>query len=64
MKSPRPLKSMISSVTDAISLRGRPRIEPFSAMFSRPVMSGWKPAPSSMSDATRPWAVIVPSDGR
>ena len=30
---------------------------PFSSMFSRPVSSGWKPAPSSSSGATLPRTV-------
>ena len=32
-------------------------------MFSRPVMSGWKPAPSSMRLDTRPFTVTRPSLG-
>ena len=31
-----------------------PRMEPFRKMFSRPVRSGWKPAPSSSRAETRP----------
>ena len=40
-----------------------PRIEPLRNTFSRPVRSGWKPAPSSRSDATRPRTRITPVVG-
>ena len=37
---------------------------PFRYTFSRPVNSGWKPAPSSSSADRRPSTVAVPSSGR
>ncbi|MNT94765.1 hypothetical protein D3C72_2365210 [compost metagenome] len=33
-------------------------------MFSRPLKSGWKPAPSSRSGERRPLTVTVPALGR
>src|SRR4051794_28263173 len=41
-----------------------PRIEQFRWMLSRPENSGWKPAPSSSSDDTRPWTSTSPDVGR
>ncbi len=40
-----------------------PRMEPFKKMFSRPVSSGWKPAPTSSSEATRPRISTRPAVG-
>ncbi len=37
---------------------------PLMKMFSRPEISGWNPAPSSMSAEIRPSTVTVPSVGR
>ena len=37
---------------------------PFRYTFSRPVKSGWKPAPSSSSAPTRPAAETCPEVGR
>ena len=37
---------------------------PLTKMFSRPEISGWKPAPSSISAATRPRTSTVPAVGR
>ena len=36
---------------------------PLMKTFSRPEISGWNPAPSSMSAERRPWTVTVPSVG-
>ena len=36
---------------------------PLMATFSRPLISGWKPAPSSMSAETRPCTCSVPRVG-
>ena len=44
----------ISSKRSRILARERPCSAPFSSTFSRPVKSGWKPAPSSSSDPIRP----------
>ena len=55
-------KATISSKRSRIRARPRPWRAPFSSTFSRPVKSGWDPAPSSRSDpirppaATRPWS--------
>ena len=44
--SPSPANAAISSMADAqASAAARPRIEPCSITFSRPVSSGWNPAP-------------------
>jgi len=53
----------ISSITSRTRARDSPWIEPFKYTFSRPVKSGWKPAPSSSSDATRPPASTRPEVG-
>ena len=37
---------------------------PLMKMFSRPEISGWKPAPSSISAEIRPSTVMVPVLGR
>ena len=49
-----PANATISSNTELMSRFERPRIEAFMKMFSRPVSSGWKPAPSSSNAASRP----------
>ena len=41
-----------------------PRIEQLRRMFSRPENSGWNPAPSSSSDAMRPFVSTSPTVGR
>ena len=46
-----------------ISRRDMPMIEPFREMFSRPLSSGWKPAPTSMRAPSRPWATNEPEVG-
>src|SRR5712691_6695562 len=40
-----------------------PMMAPFRKMFSRPVRSGWKPAPISMSDPRRPVVTKEPDVG-
>src|SRR5712691_438281 len=40
-----------------------PMMAPFRKMFSRPVRSGWKPAPISMSDPRRPLVTKEPEVG-
>ena len=52
MASPSSAKSTIESKRDSIWRRLSPRIEALRKMFSRPVYSGTKPAPSSSSPAT------------
>ena len=47
----------------AISRRRMPRIAPLRKTFSRPVSSGWKPEPTSISAAIRPSIVITPRVG-
>ena len=37
---------------------------PLMKTFSRPEISGWKPAPSSISAEMRPFTVTVPRVGR
>ena len=53
----------MSSNLRLISLRVIPRIAPFRKMFSRPVISGWKPAPTSIRAETRPRVLIRPDVG-
>jgi hypothetical protein len=53
----------ISSIASRTFVRDSPWIEPFRYTFSRPVKSGWNPAPSSSSDAIRPPASIRPDVG-
>lgn len=49
-----PAKSMISSSLEVISFLVMPMMEPFMYMFSLAVISGWKPVPTSSSEAMRP----------
>ena len=53
----------ISSIASRTRARDSPWIEPFRYTFSRPVNSGWNPAPSSSSEATRPPASTRPEVG-
>ncbi len=53
----------MSSKRSSISLRGSPRIEALRYTFSRPVSSGWNPAPSSSSADTRPLMRTLPFSG-
>src|SRR5208282_1176088 len=55
--------SIIFGTLRAISRYVMPRIEPLRKMFSRPVKSGRKPAPNSITADRRPLSVIVPSLG-
>ncbi len=63
MKRSSSLKATIASKRRLMSRRPRPSSEPFKYTFSRPVRSGWKPAPSSSSAATRPLTSTRPADG-
>ena len=63
MKSTSPENSTISSNLRAISARLMPRITPFRNTFSRPVRSGWNPAPTSINADSRPVTSIRPSVG-
>ncbi len=64
MNSPSSLNSTILGKRSAISASLMPRIEQLRWMLSRPENSGWKPAPSSSSEATRPCTASSPSVGR
>ena len=55
--------STISSKRFVISRFVRPSITPLMKTFSRPEISGWNPAPSSMSAEIRPFTVTVPVVG-
>ena len=63
MNSSRPAKATISSNCSRMYVFFRPRIEPLRKTFSRPVKSGWKPAPSSSSEATLPPTSALPDVG-
>ena len=63
MNGPTPENSTMRSSLVAISLRRMPSTEPLRKMFSRPVSSGWKPEPTSISAASRPSSVMVPLVG-
>ena len=63
MNFPTPANSTISSYLAPISDRLMPRIAPFKKMLSRPVSSGWKPVPTSSSDASRPLMSAYPAVG-
>ena len=54
MNSSSSAKRTISSYFSWISLRVSPRMTPLMKMFSRPEISGWKPAPSSIRAEMRP----------
>ncbi len=54
MKRARPENSRISSYFSSTVQRGIPRMAAFKKMFSRPVRSGWNPAPSSRRLETWP----------
>ncbi len=55
--------STISSKRFWISRFVRPSMMPLMKTFSRPEISGWKPAPSSMSAEMRPCTSTVPVVG-
>ncbi len=63
MKSRSSAKSTIASKRRSTSLRVRPSITPLIATFSRPEISGWNPAPSSMRAETRPSTARLPREG-
>ena len=63
MKSSSSANATISSKRSRMYARFSPRIEPFRKTFSRPVKSGWKPAPSSSSVPIRPPTSTRPSVG-
>ena len=54
MNSERPENSTIEGSLRSISFRVRPSMTPLMTTFSRPEISGWKPAPSSMRAETLP----------
>ena len=63
MKSSISANSTISSNRSAISRFVSPSITPFMKMFSRPEISGWNPAPSSIRAEIRPRTCSVPVVG-
>ena len=63
MKSSSSANSTISSKRRVISRFDRPSMMPLMKTFSRPEISGWKPAPSSMSAEMRPSTGTVPVVG-
>src|SRR5262245_13884943 len=63
MNGSSPAKATISSKRSRISARESPSRIPLTWMFSRPVNSGWNPAPSSMRAETRPVTAIDPAVG-
>src|SRR5712692_5088220 len=63
MKSSSPANATISSSFSRMVTRLSPWIEPLRYTFSRPVMSEWKPAPSSSSEPTRPPTATRPDVG-
>ena len=62
MKRSSSAKATISSIDSRMRARERPWIDPFRYTFSRPVKSGWKPAPSSSSEPMRPPTATRPED--
>src|SRR6266545_8129269 len=52
MNSSRPANATISSSCSRMYVRFSPRIDPLRKTFSRPVKSGWNPAPTSSSAQT------------
>ena len=63
MKSPSSENSTIDSKRSAIAASVMPRIEQLRWMLSRPLNSGWKPAPNSSREATRPCTSTCPVVG-
>ena len=63
MNSSSPENATISGSFFSISRRVRPSMTPLITTFSRPEISGWKPAPSSMSAETLPVTSSVPAVG-
>jgi len=64
MNGPIPENSMMSGSRRVTSARDMPSIMPLITAFSRPVISGWNPAPSSMRAVARPDTSTVPLVGR
>ncbi len=64
MNDPMSAKATISAIRRSTSRRDSPSSMPLMTTFSRPVISGWKPAPSSISAVTRPSTATVPEVGR
>src|SRR6266540_4111236 len=63
MNSSSPANATISSSCSRMYVRFSPRIDPLRKTFSRPVKSGWNPAPSSSSVPMRPPTSAVPDVG-
>ncbi len=63
MNSSSSAKATISSKRRSTSLRVRPSMIPLMTTFSRPQISGWKPAPSSISAEIRPSTTRLPRVG-
>ncbi len=63
MKSASPANSTMSSKRAAISFFDNPRMAPLRNTFSRPLSSGWNPAPSSSSAEIRPVTLRLPFSG-
>ncbi len=63
MKSCISANSTISSNRRATSRFVSPSMMPLMKTFSRPEISGWNPAPSSISAEMRPWTATVPVVG-
>ena len=63
MKSCSSANSTISSKRLVISRFVRPSMMPLMKTFSRPEISGWNPAPSSISAEMRPSTLTVPLVG-
>src|SRR5512143_3250175 len=64
MNSASSANSTISSKRRSTCLRVRPSMIALITTFSRPEISGWKPAPSSISAETRPSTCNLPRVGR
>lgn len=63
MNSESPENSTIAGSFLSISFRVSPSMTPLMTTFSRPEISGWKPAPSSMRAETFPSTRSVPEVG-
>ena len=58
------LNATMSSYFSSTSSLDIPRIAAFRYTFSRPLRSGWNPAPTSIRPAMRPRVSTCPSSGR
>src|SRR5713226_1730848 len=63
MKRSSSAKATMSPKRSATSRRVRPSMMPLMKTFSRPEISGWNPAPSSISADTRPFTATLPLVG-